>query len=448
MGSMKSKINTAPISGAQELLPQDQAIFDNLKTKITTVYQQHGYTNVETPTIERTDILLAKAGGDTEKQIYKIIKTAEADDASSQALRFDHTVPLARYVIEHENDLSFPFKVAQIGLNFRGERAQKGRFREFYQCDVDVIGRDHLPIAYDADIISTLLDVFENFNLNTPILARINNRKIISGLLNALGLEAKSQDIFSIIDHSEKVTPEKTKMDFEEIGLSESEVKKLLAFIGLHGERSFVIKELNNLEIDDPIFNEGVTELDQVLYLLESVNLKDEISADMQIVRGLDYYTGTVFEFVLPEYKNIGSVCGGGRYENLTKHFSDKSFPGVGGSIGLTRLFYVLNAEKLLQSDDDNLLDYAIIPVSEHEFDESLNVAKKIRDKKFSTTVVFTDKKLGDKIAYATKLAKNGIVIGENEVNSAVLQAKNFATGETSTVNVEVISNPEDFWAD
>lgn len=448
MKSMKSKINTAPISGAQELLPKAQATFNRLKNQIAEIYRNHGYVDVETPSIERTEVLLAKAGGDTEKQIYKLVKTTESEDASNQALRFDHTVPLARYIIEHENDLVFPFKVSQIGLDFRGERAQKGRFREFYQCDIDVIGRETLPIAYDADIISTLLSTFKAFGLNTPVLARINNRKILSGLLEALEISDKSDEIFSIIDHSEKVTPEKTKMDFEELGLKKDTVKKLLSFIELNGERSFVIKELNNLEIDNETFTEGVNELDQVLYLLESTEDKSEISADMKIVRGLDYYTGTVFEFILPEYKNIGSVCGGGRYDNLTKFFSEKSFPGVGGSIGLTRLFYVLNEKSLLKESETGLIDYAIIPVSEHEFDESMNVAKKLRDKGHSTTIVFTDKKLGDKLTYASKLAKNGIVIGENEVNSETLEAKNFETGETEVINVDVISNPEDFWAD
>ena len=182
------KINTSPISGTQELLPPEQATFDNLKNKINQVYTSHGYFNIETPSIERTDILLAKAGGDTEKQIYKVLKTFEKEEDVSQALRFDHTVPLARYVVEHENDLAFPFKVAQIGLNFRGERAQKGRFREFYQCDIDVIGRDNLPIAYDADVISTLLDAFSSFKLDTTVLARVNNRKILKGLLEAMEL--------------------------------------------------------------------------------------------------------------------------------------------------------------------------------------------------------------------------------------------------------------------
>lgn len=443
----KNKINTSPISGTQELLPGVQKIFDSLKTKIDETYKSHGFFNIETPSIERTEILLAKAGGDTEKQIYKVVKTAETEKEADQALRFDHTVPLARYVIEHENDLTFPLKVSQMGLNFRGERAQKGRFREFYQCDVDIIGRNSLSLAYDADIISTLLDTFETFNIKTPVLARINNRKILSGLLAALNLEKHSKEIYNIIDHSEKVTPEKTKLDLENLKISKENVKKLLNFIELNGERSKVVKELNNLEIKNETFEQGVAELDQVLYLLESLGLNDKISADMKIVRGLDYYTGTVFEFILPEHKNIGSVCGGGRYENLTGYFSDKSFPGVGGSIGLNRLFYVLNEKELLPKNSDTKIDYAVIPVSESEYDEALNVAKKLREKKSSVTVVLMDKKLGDKITYATKIAKNGIVIGENEVGSKNLTAKNYETGEETEINIEIISNPEDFWA-
>lgn len=431
------KLNTSPISGMQELLPEKQAIFNNLKNKIAEVYHNHGYLDIETPSIERTEILLAKAGGDTEKQIYKVIKTTEAAEDSDQALRFDHTVPLARYVVEHENNLAFPFKVSQIGPNFRGERAQKGRFREFYQCDIDVIGRSNISISYDADIISTLLQTFKSFGLKTPVLARINNRKILTGLLEALDLTSYSVDIYSIIDHSEKVPVEKTTENLAEIGLSEEKIKKILAFINLHGERSFVVKNLGNLGIDNPTFAEGVSELDQVLYLLETMGFKDQIIADMKIVRGLDYYTGTVFEFILPEHKSIGSVCGGGRYENLTGYFTDQKFPGVGGSIGLTRLFYVLNEEQLLPEQSTNPIDYAIIPISENELDFSFQVANKLRGRGSSVTVVLTDKKLGDKLTYAAKLAKNGIVIGESEASSNQLQVKDFTTGETTDLNLD-----------
>lgn len=442
------KFNTSPISGAQELLPETQAVFNNLKTKIVNSYQSHGFFEIETPSIERTEVLLAKAGGDTEKQIYKVIKTAESADAANQALRFDHTVPLARYVIEHENDLNFPLKASQTGLNFRGERAQKGRFREFYQCDIDIIGRNNLEIAYDADIISTLLDTFDTFGLDTPVLARISNRKIIAGFLEAHNLTALSTEIMNIIDHAEKVTPEQTKVSLEELELDKATVKSILELIELNGNRSTVITALNNLGIENDLFATGVAELDQVLYLLESIDLESKITADIKIIRGLDYYTGTVFEFILPEHKNIGAVCGGGRYENLTKHFSEKSFPGVGGSIGLTRLFYVLNEQKLLKEEATELVDYAIVPVSEHEFDESFNVAKKIREKNHSTTIVLTQKKLGDKLAYAGKIAKNAVVIGESEIGAKTLRAKNLQTGEETEINIEVVSNPEDFWAD
>ena len=443
------KFNTTTVSGTEELLPGAQATFNNLKSKIAQTYHAHGYQEIETPSIERTEILLAKAGGDTEKQIYKIIKTGDKSiESADQALRFDHTVPLARYIVEHESDLYFPFKVAQLGTNFRGERAQKGRFREFYQLDIDIIGRGDLSLAYDADVISTLLDALNSFELDTPVLARISNRKILTGIIEHLGLKEQTTEIMNIVDHAEKVTPEQTKVSLEELPLPEPIVKQLLKVIELHGSRSETIKELGNLEIDNPTFKQGLTELDQVLYWLESLGLKDQIEADLKIVRGLDYYTGTVFEFILPEHKNIGAIAGGGRYENLTQHFSDQAFPGVGGSIGLTRLFFVLNEAKLLPPSTDNLLDYAIIPLSEHEFDEAMNVSAKLRAKDYSTTTVFSDKKLGDRMTYATKVAKNCIVIGPDEIASKTFQAKNFQTGEISEVNIDVISKPEDFWAD
>ena len=443
---MKS-INTSKVSGTQELLPETQAVFNKLKTDIANTYHLYGFQEIETPFIERTEILLAKAGGDTEKQIYKLIKTGDKSiESADQALRFDHTVPLARYVVEHESELTFPFKVSQLGVNFRGERAQKGRFREFYQCDIDIIGRNELSIGYDAEIIATLLATFKSFDLSTPVLARINNRKIIAGLLESFNLSNQAKEIMDIIDHAEKVTPEQTKFSLEELGLDKKTVATIISFINLHGSRSTIIDELNNLDIDNPTYKEGVTELDQVLYLLESIEMSDQIEADMKIIRGLDYYTGTVFEFILPEYPNIGSVAGGGRYENLTKHFSDQSFPGVGGSIGLTRLFYVLNEENLLNPEIQDLLDYAVIPLSESENDEAMNVANKLRDKNHSTTIVLTNKKLGDKMTYASKIAKNCIVIGPEEVKTKSLQSKNFQTGEVTDLNIEVISNPEDFW--
>ena len=430
------KLNTSPISGMQELLPEQQAIFNNLKNTIAEVYHSHGYLDIETPTIERTEILFAKAGGDTEKQIYKVVKTAESADDSDQALRFDHTVPLARYVVEHENSLAFPFKVSQIGPNFRGERAQKGRFREFYQCDIDVISRNSLPIAYDADVIATLIQTLLSFGLATPVLARISNRKILTGLIEALNLTDKATDIYSIIDHAEKVSPEKTKDSFTEIGVHEECCQKLLTFIDLRGERSYIIDSLKNLNISNPTFLDGVSELNKVLGLLESMKLSRHIIADMKIVRGLDYYTGTVFEFILPEYKSIGSIGGGGRYDNLTGYFTEQIFPGVGGSIGLTRLFYILNEYHLLPTKSTKAIEYAIIPISDAELNFAFYTATKLRDNGHTVTVVLTDKKLGDKLTYAAKVAAQGIVIGESEVASKNLQVKNFATGKTTDLSI------------
>lgn len=419
------KINTSPISGTQELLPEIQAVFDKLKTGVSEKYHAHGFLNIETPILERTEILLAKAGGDTEKQIYKVAKTNETMEDSTEALRFDHTVPLARYIVEHESDLSFPFKVCQMGENFRGERAQRGRFREFYQCDVDVIGRENLPLFYDADVISTLLDAFSSFELKTPVLARISNRKILKGILSGLNLQEKSTDIYSIIDHSEKVPAEKTEAALDEIGVSSGDKEKLLAFIELNGEASKVVDGIKALGVENEILSEGLSELTEVMEMLTSDGYTN-IVADMKIVRGLDYYTGTVFEFVLPEHKDIGSVCGGGRYENLAEYFTDQKFPGVGGSIGLNRLFFVLREKKLINLESEKPLDVAVVPISDKENQYAMTVASEMREKGSSATVVAGGKKLGDKMKYASKIAKSAIVIGDAEVASKKYRIKEF----------------------
>ena len=420
------KMNTSPISGMQEFLPDTQAIFDKFKNGIGEVYHRHGFMSIETPTIDRLDILLAKAGGDTEKQIYKVVKTAETSDDADQALRFDHTVPLARYVVEHENDLTFPFKVSQIGRNFRGERAQKGRFRELYQCDVDVIGRGSLSSSYDADVIATLLDTYKQFELGTPVVARINNRKIVTGFLDALGLSEKSGAIYNIIDHAEKVSPAQTEEALKEVGVSDEGVSKVLRLIDINGDRTTAIQRLLDLGIENELFVEGVTELSHLMEMLEADGFGDVATVDMKIVRGLDYYTGTVFEFCLPEYKQIGSVGGGGRYDNLAEYFTDQKLPGVGGSIGLSRLFYILEENNLVKSQTEKPIDYAIIPMSDEQIGFAMKVAKEFREKGDNVTIVYMDKKLGDKLTYASKIAKSAIVIGENEVQTGEYQIKTF----------------------
>ena len=418
------KINTSPISGMQELLPSAQNVFNDAKESLAKTFKSCGFLNIETPIIDRTEILLAKAGGDTEKQIYKVVKTAETADDADQALRFDHTVPLARYVVEHENDLAFPFKVTQIGRNFRGERAQKGRFRELYQCDVDVIGRNELPIAYDADVIVTLYQaIIDAFDLPSVIM-RISNRQILSGMLQALNLNQYAGQIFNIIDHIEKVKPEVTKESLTELGIGSENVSKIIAFADIQGSSDEVKPKFAELGISDQIFEKGVNELIEVLKMLEKQGLESHAIADMRIVRGLDYYTGTVFEFIVSGYVEIGSICGGGRYENLASNFTDQKLPGVGGSIGLTRLFYILRANDLIRESENKPIDIAVIPMSKDQYQYAYQIANDLRKNGKVIDVILTDKKLGDKFKYASKNAKQAIVLGEEEAKNQKYQIK------------------------
>ena len=444
------KMNTSPISGMMELLPSDQAIFNEIKSRISRAYHLHGFRAIEPPTIDRNEILFAKAGGDTEKQIYRVIKTTETAEDSDQSLRFDHTVPLARYTVEHESFLSFPFRVTQIGKNFRGERAQKGRFREFYQCDADIIGRGELPIIYDAEVITTLFSALTSF-LKPKMLIRVSNRKILSGLIEMLDLSSKSEAIYSIIDHAEKVPPVKTQQFLmEEIG-DDDEVDFFVEFMSTAGNISDVknvleailreVKAYVPVEIQaserfvagEKKFLSGLSELEEVVNALMKRGLAEDIVCDMLIVRGLDYYTGTVFETVLPEYKEIGSVCSGGRYENLCENYSDQKFPGVGGSIGLTRLFYILKENNLLP-EVSGLIDYAIIPMSSNEYGAAFKLADDLKNDGRSSDVILTDKKLGDKMSLASKIARFGIVLGDREVAEGKAMTKDFTSGEQSEI--------------
>ena len=425
------RLNTSPISGMQELLPVDQAVFDRLKSSISEVYHSHAFQHIETPTIDRAEILFAKAGGDTEKQIYKVFKTLETADSADEALRFDHTVPLARYVVEHANELSFPFRVSQIGRNFRGERAQKGRFREFYQCDIDIIGRGSLPLAYDAEVILTYADALKRMRL-PDFIVRISNRKILSGLIENLALEPFAKDIFSIIDHAEKVPLDATREALIGLRLGDDAVEKILDFIDIHGSLSEVKPKLEDFDYGSETYTEGLGELFAVLELLESQGLKNLAAADMMIVRGLDYYTGTVFEAFFRDHKHVGAIGGGGRYETLAAHFTDQLLPGVGGSIGLSRLFYILQENKLLSDFAPTPVDYCLLPVSSADFAFACEVASSLREQNFSVDIDFTDKRLSDKFSHAAKIAQFAVVLGETERETHKLEQKNLLTGEKS----------------
>ncbi|MDO4759518.1 MAG: histidine--tRNA ligase [Candidatus Saccharibacteria bacterium] len=429
------RFNTSPISGMQELLPKDQAVFNQLKSQIEQVYRLHGFQNIETPIIDRTDILLAKAGGDTEKQIYKVVKTAETSADADQALRFDHTVPLARYVVEHQNELTFPFKVSQIGRNFRGERAQKGRLREFYQLDVDVIGHDHLPIAYDADVIFTAHQAL-SLILKPRFLIRISNRKLLSGLLQELNLVDFADQIFTIIDHAEKVPDTVTRQALNDLDLSNTSITKLLEFVAIRGVSSSVITALSALQVENPTFKTGLDELTAVLDLLKQQGIADQVIADMMIIRGLDYYTGSVFETFLPDYPAFGSICSGGRYENLASNFTEQQLPGVGISIGLSRLFAVLGPEGLLKVTTQPPLDVMLLPLSVQQYSAASQLAIKLRQAQKTVDINYTNKKLDKKLTHAAKIAHYVIVIGEDEVTSQSFKVKDLLTSQTHPLSI------------
>lgn len=422
------KFNTSPLSGMQELLPTEQAVFDQLKNNISDVYHHYGFLSIETPIIERTDILLAKAGGDTEKQIYMVSKTAESSDSADQALRFDHTVPLARYVVEHNNDLAFPFQVTQINRNFRGERAQRGRFREFYQCDADVIGRDKLPISYDAKVIACIYAALKTFNL-PKMLIRISNRKVCAGFLQAINASAQTSEILGIIDHAEKVPIEKTRTALSELGLNETQVEQICTFMHIKGNYAEIESALKNLLSDLTPIAEGLAELKEVTDILEAEQTGNYI-IDFMIIRGLDYYTGTVFETMLEDYREIGSIASGGRYENLASNFTEQRFPGVGGSIGLTRLFFILREYGLIDMQSANPVDYILLPLSTNEYAAAFALAAKLRAQDKSVDVDLTTRKLGDRFNRASKIADYAIVIGNDEVISQKFTVKQLQTGE------------------
>ena len=438
------KINTSPISGTQELLPSLQAEFNRLKSGIAEAFHRHGFQNIETPMIERTEVLLAKAGGETEKQIYKVVKTAETADEADQALRFDHTVPLARYTVEHMNELAFPFKVSQIGRNFRGERAQKGRFREFYQCDVDVIGWGTLPLAYDAEVVLTLGEALKVLPLPADFYFRVSNRKILTGVLEELNLENLAEEIFGIVDHAEKVTPEVTLAALEELGIGSEKIEKLQALMAIRGGRKEASEQLAALGFEGETFRAGVEELDEVLRLLTEVLgepsgdgvSSENVVADLKIVRGLDYYTGTVFETLVYGYEGIGSICSGGRYENLAGNYSPQSLPGVGGSIGLTRLFYVLQDCGAVKATEMKAVEVCVLPMAPELYGAAAKVAEQLRAQGRSVDLVLSGKRLGDQLRYAAKVAEFALVVGENEVKSGKFGLKNLQTGETTEIEL------------
>lgn len=434
---MENKVKPRTLSGFMELLPPDQILFNKMYDTIRKNYEKFGFLPLDTPTIEMSEVLLAKAGGETEKQIYRFTK-----GDNDLSLRFDLTVPLARYVAEHYNDLVFPFKRYQMSKVFRGERPQKGRFREFYQCDIDVIGNENLDLIYDAEIPAVIYNVFNELNIG-DFTIRINNRKILNGFFASLNLVDKASDILRIIDKIDKIGLDLVKEELKQLEIDSNSVNKIIEFIEIKGNSENVINSLLSLKNSNIIFNEGIDEIRTVINNLVNFKVPEKnYKIDLTIARGLDYYTGTVYETILNDYPNLGSICSGGRYENLTGYYTDQKLPGIGISIGLTRLFSQLKEVGIISCETKSLTDVLIIPFDKNNLAYSLSLASVLRNNDIKTDVYYLDKKMNQKMKYADRLGiPYVILIGEDEINEEKVTLKNMIDGEQSKLTVEELLN-------
>ena len=424
-------IEPRTLPGFMELLPNEQILFEQMKQKIEKTYQKFGFLPLDTPILELSEILLAKAGGETEKQIYQFQK-----GDTDIAMRFDLTVPLSKYVAKNYGNLSFPFRRYQIGKVYRGEKAQKGRFREFYQCDIDIIGDGELSTINDAEIPSVIYNLikelgFEEFTI------RINNRKILNGLFEYINQKDNSVEILRIIDKIEKIGKDAVIEDLEEIGVSKEAIEKIINFIEIDGTTDEKLQKLQDLNIENETFKLGLEELISVVKYIRIFGVPDtHFKVDLTIARGLDYYTGTVYETFLNDYRELGSVCSGGRYENLAEYYTDKKLPGLGISIGLTRLFYKLNELGLIKAEKASMSDVLVIPMVD-DLSKPIILANSLREKNMNTEIYLNDKKLKAKLKYADKLQiPYVIIVGEDEINSGVISVKNMITGEEKKANI------------
>lgn len=424
-------IEPRTLPGFMELLPKDQILFNKMKDIIRKNYEKYGFLPLDTPVLESSEVLLAKAGGETEKQIYKFNK-----GDNDLCMRFDLTVPLAKYVAKNLNELAFPFSRYQIGKVYRGEKPQKGRFREFYQCDVDIIGKDKLSLFYDALIPSVTYNIFKELNIG-KFKILISNRKILCGLVESMNLSDVSVELLRLVDKFKKIGEENfvasLKLDFK---LKESQIETILNFIKIDGTSEEQIEKLRSFNIENETFNLGIGELENVVETLKKFDVdKDYFNIDLSIVRGLDYYTGTVYETIIEGHENLGSVCGGGRYDNLAGFYTKEKLPGVGMSIGLTRLFYQLKENNLIKSEQNSVAKALILPMGEM-VDECIKLSNILRKENINNTIYFEETKFKNKIAYADKLGvKYAIIIGEDEVKNNTYSLKdleNFSQNEVS----------------
>jgi histidyl-tRNA synthetase len=432
MAAKQIIVKPSTLPGFMELLPQEQILFNRMLDTIRRVYERYGFVPLDTPIIEKSEVLLAKGGGETEKQVYRFMK-----GDSDLSLRFDLTVPLARFVAQHMNDLTFPFRRYQIGKVYRGEKNQKGRFREFYQCDIDVIGREKLDVATDAEIPAIIYNVFTEIGL-PPFVIRINNRKLMNGLFGHYGVDGKPE-LLRAIDKLEKIGPVKTRRELQETGITDEAIDGIFRFIAIDGSNTDILESLEALNIDNEQFLEGLGELKKVTTLIRAFGVPEESFAiTLKIVRGLDYYTGTVYETLLRDHPEIGSVCSGGRYDNLAEYYTREKLPGVGISIGLTRLFYQLNEAGILGADFPSSLSRVLVVPIGDTLETCARAASRLRSAGVVTEVYLEQARIGKKMNYANKHGiPYVIIIGDEEVADGHLAVKDMASGEQSRLPFE-----------
>ena len=415
------------LSGFMELLPAQQQQLERMMDILRTTYSRYGFTPLDTPVIEASEVLLAKGGGETEKQIYRFQK-GDAD----LALRFDLTVPLAKYVALHGNDLAFPFRRYQIGKVYRGERAQRGRFREFYQADIDIIGDGKLDITNEAEIPSIIYQTFTALGL-TRFQIRVNNRKILNGFYAMLGLTDRSGDIMRTVDKLDKIGPHKVRACLmDDVGLTADQAEEIMRFISITGSNDQVLSALEGYRSRHELFDQGLDELTTVTRYLTAFGVPEvNFAVDLTIARGLDYYTGTVYETTLLDYPEIGSVCSGGRYDNLAEYYTDRQLPGVGISIGLTRLFYVLGEQGLLNPSLPTApADVLILPMTQ-DLTPAIQLATRLRGAGVRTQLYTEQKKFKAKMNYADKLGVPYVVfLGDDEIAAGLVACKDMTSGE------------------
>ena len=433
---MNKKVEPRTLPGFMELMPTEQILFNQIKEQIRQTYEEYGFLPLDTPIIESSEVLLAKAGGETEKQIYRFNK-----GENDLSLRFDLTVPLAKYVSQYYNQLSFPFRRYQIGKVYRGEKPQKGRFREFYQCDIDIIGDGELNIANDAEIPSVIYNIFKNLGFDKFTIC-INNRKILNGLYEHLELKEKSVDIMRIIDKIEKIGKENVIKELQKIGVDNKSIELIMNFMEIEGNTDEKLYKLEQMQIKNVLFEEGLNELKSIVRNIRLFGVPDQnFTVDYTIARGLDYYTGTVYETFLDEYKSLGSVCSGGRYDNLAEYYTDKKLPGVGISIGLTRLFYKLNEMNIIKAKQKSISKVLVISMGE-DLSKSIETVTALRKAGISSEVYLNDKKIKTKFKYADKLKiPYVIVIGEDEIKNNVITLKNMENGQQEVLILEEAIN-------